>query len=135
MEIKIQLAVFLENKPGTLAAVCDALAAADINIIGMTISDTVDHAVVRMVVSDPYHALEIFEERGTLVIENEVLVLEHGNKPGVLSSIAKKLALNKINIDYAYLGSAPSSTQGVLIFRPNNLKKAIDVLGTEYSKP
>jgi hypothetical protein len=130
-ETKTQLAVFLENRPGTLASVCDALAAAKINIIALTISDTVDHAVVRMVLSDPRKALSIFEERGTLVVENEVLVLEHGNKPGVLSAIAKKLASKKINIDYAYLGSAPSSQRGILIFRPDNLNKALKVLAEE----
>src|ERR1700747_3622265 len=62
MEITTQLALFLANKPGTLAAVCDALAAEEINIYGLTISDTVDHAVVRMVVSDHKRALTIFEE-------------------------------------------------------------------------
>ena len=90
MEITTQLALFLANKPGTLAAVCDALAEEKINIFGLTISDTVDHAVVRMVVSDHKRALSIFEEHGTLVLENEVLMLEHDNKPGTLSQIAKK---------------------------------------------
>ena len=75
MEVSTQLALFLANKPGTLAAVCDALAAEEINIFGLTISDTVDHAVVRMVVSDPKRALTIFEEHGTLVVENQVLML------------------------------------------------------------
>ena len=97
MEITTQLALFLANKPGTLAAVCDALAAEKINIFGLTISDTVDHAVVRMVVSDYKKALSIFEEHGTLVIENEVLMLEHDNKPGTLSEIAKKLAAEKMS--------------------------------------
>ena len=116
MEITTQLSLFLANKPGTLASVCDALAAENINIFGLTISDTVDHAVVRMVVSDHKKALSIFEEHGTLVIENEVLMLEHDNQPG------------KINIEYAYLATAPNAEKGVLIFRPNNLKKAFEVL-------
>jgi len=128
MEIKTQLALFLANKPGTLAAVCDALAEEKINIFGLTISDTVDHAVVRMVVSDYKKALSIFEERGTLVIENEVLMLEHDNKPGTLSKVAKKLAAEKVNIEYAYLATAPSAEKGVLIFRPDNLKKAFEIL-------
>ena len=96
MEITTQLALFLANKPGTLAAVCDALAAEKINIFGLTISDTVDHVVVRMVVSDYKRALSIFEEHGTLVLENEVLMLEHDNKPGTLSEIAKKLAAENV---------------------------------------
>jgi hypothetical protein len=128
MEIRTQLALFLANKPGTLAAVCDALADEKINIFGLTISDTVDHAVVRMVVSDYKKALSIFEERGTLVIENEVLMLEHDNKPGTLSKIAKKLAAEDVNIEYAYLATAPSADKGVLIFRPDDLKKAFKIL-------
>jgi hypothetical protein len=128
MEITTQLALFLANKPGTLAAVCDALAAEKISIFGLTISDTVDHAVVRMVLSDYKRALSIFEEHGTLVLENEVLMLEHDNKPGTLSEIAKKLAAENVNIEYAYLATAPTAEKGVLIFRPNNLKKAFEIL-------
>jgi hypothetical protein len=128
MEITTQLALFLANKPGTLAAVCDALAAEKINIFGLTISDTVDHAVVRMVVSDYKKALSIFEEHGTLVLVNEVLMLEHDNQPGTLSEIAKKLAAGNVNIEYAYLATAPTAEKGVLIFRPNNLKKAFEIL-------
>ena len=128
MEIATQLALFLANKPGTLAAVCDALAAEKINIYGMTISDTVDHAVVRLVVSDPHKALSIFEAHGTLVVENEVLLIEHDNKPGSLSQIAKKLAAKKVNIEYAYLASGPHLKKGTLILRPNNIKKAVEIL-------
>jgi hypothetical protein len=128
MEIATQLALFLANKPGTLAAVSDALAAENINIFGLTISDTIDHAVVRMVVSDHARALAIFEEHGTLVVENEVLMLEHDNKPGTLSQIAKKLAAENVNIEYAYLASAPSAEKGLLILRPNNLEKAFEIL-------
>ena len=128
MEIAIQLALFLANKPGTLAAVCDALAAENINIYGLTISDTVDHAVVRMVVSDHKKALSIFEEHGTLVVENEVLMIVNDNKPGTLSRLAKKLADEGINIEYAYLASAPDYAKGLLILRPNNIRKAYELL-------
>jgi hypothetical protein len=55
-------------------------------------------------------------------------MLEHDNKPGTLSEIAKKLAAEKVNIEYAYLATAPNAETGVLIFRPNNLKKAFEVL-------
>src|SRR6516164_3951487 len=128
MQTAVQLALFLANKPGTLASVCDALAAENINIFGLTISDTVDHAVVRMVVSDPHKALSIFEAHGTLVVENEVLLIEHDNKPGSLSKVAKKLAAKKVNIEYAYLGSGPHLKKGTLILRPNNIKKAMEIL-------
>jgi hypothetical protein len=128
METVTQLAVFLANKPGTLAAVCDALASEKINIFALTVSDTIDHAVVRMIVSDPKRALSIFEQHGTLVVENEVLLLEQDNKPGTLSEVAKKLAEKNVNIEYAYLATAKSSRKGLLVLRPNNLEKAIEIL-------
>ena len=127
METVTQLAVFLANKPGTLAAVCDALASEKINIFALTVSDTIDHAVVRMIVSDPKRALSIFEQHGTLVVENEVLMLEQDNKPGTLSEIAKKLAAKNVNIEYAYLATAKSSRKGLLVLWPNDLQKAIEI--------
>ena len=129
METVTQLAVFLANKPGTLAAVCDALASEKINIFALTVSDTIDHAVVRMIVSDPKRALSIFEQHGTLVVENEVLLLNlQDNKPGTLSEIAKKLAEKNVNIEYAYLATAKTAREGLLVLRPNNLNKAIEIL-------
>jgi hypothetical protein len=129
METVTQLAVFLANKPGTLAAVCDALASEKINIFALTVSDTIDHAVVRMIVSDPKRALSIFEQHGTLVVENEVLLLDlQDNKPGTLSEIAKKLAEKNVNIEYAYLATAKTARKGLLVLRPNNLNKAIEIL-------
>lgn len=131
MEIVKQLSVFLENKPGTLAALCDALAEEKINIYALTISDTVDHAVVRMVVSDTRRALNMIEERGTLVVENKVLMIENSNKPGSLSAIARKLSKAKVNIEYAYLATAPSEKRGLLIVRASDTKKAFKVLGNK----
>ena len=123
-----QLAVFLENKPGALAMVCDALAAAKINIFGLSVSDTTDHSVVRMVVSNSEKAIGIFEEHGALVVENDVLMIQNDNKPGSLSRIARSLAAKKINIDYGYLASMPSAKRGLLILRVTDPKKALAVL-------
>ena len=128
MDIVKQLALFLANKPGTLAEVCDELAKAKVNIYALTISDTVDHSVVRMVVSDSNKALMILGERGVLVVENEVLMIENSNKPGSLASIAHRLSAAKINIEYAYLATSPGSKRGLLILRPSDTKKALKVL-------
>jgi len=123
-----QLAVFIANKPGTLVEVCEALAGDRVNIYGLTISDTVDHAVVRMVVSDTRKALAIFESRGTLVVETEVIMIENDNKPGSLSRIAKALASHKINIEYAYLASMPTAKKGLLILRVQDPRKVLKLL-------
>lgn len=128
MRIVEQLAVFIANQPGTLGEVCDALSANRVNIYGLTVSDTVDHAVVRMVVSDTRKAVALFEARGTLVVENEVLMIENDNKPGSLSRIAKALAAKNINIEYAYLASLPTAKKGLLILRVGDPSKALKVL-------
>jgi len=130
MQLAIQLALFLDNKPGTLARVCDALSAAKINIYAISTSDTVDHSVVRMVVSDPRKAMLLFEEHGTLVVETDVLLIEGDNKPGSLAKICHKLAAAKINIEYAYCATPPDARKGLLILRVNNVKKAMKLLNT-----
>ena len=76
MQITKQLAIFLENEPGMLARVCHALADAKVNIYAISASDTVDHTVIRMVVDNPKKALFVFEERGTLVVEDDVLMID-----------------------------------------------------------
>ncbi len=128
MRVVEQIAIFIANKPGTLSEVCDALAADRVNIYGLTISDTVDHAVVRMVVSDTRKALALFESRGTLVVENDVLMIENDNKPGSLSQIASTLSTHRINIEYAYLASMPSAKKGLLIIRVKDPRKALKFL-------
>jgi len=130
MQITKQLAIFLDNRPGTLARVADALAEAKINIYAISTSDTVDHSVIRLVVNDYRKALHLFEERGTLVVEDDVIMIEGDNKPGSLARIAHKLANAKINIEYAYCATPPDAKKGLLILRVGNAKKALKVLNT-----
>ena len=130
MQITQQLAIFLENRPGTLARVCDELAAAGINIYAVTTSDTIDHSVIRMVVSDPRRAMLIFEEHGTLVVEDEVLMVDGDNKPGTLARICHTLAKAKVNIEYCYSATHPDAKRGLLIVRASNAKKALKVLNS-----
>ncbi len=124
IETATQLAVFLGNRPGALSRVCSELAAAEINIHALATSDTIDHAVVRMVVSDATKALMILGERGVLALENDVLMIESNNQPGTLAAIADRLAKAGINIEYAYLATSPKSQQGLMVLRPSNVEKA-----------
>ncbi len=130
MHIGTQLALFLENKPGTLARVCDALEKAKINIYALSTSDTVDHSVVRMVVSDTRKALLLFEEHGTLVVESDVVLIQGDNRPGSLAKIAHKLSAAKVNIEYAYCATPPDEKNGLLVLRASDCKKALKVLNT-----
>ena len=130
MHLTHQLALFLDNRPGTLARMCEALAEAKINIYAISTSDTVDHSVIRVVVSDPRKALLLFEEHGTLVVESEVVVVEGDNRPGSLAKIAHKLADNEVNIEYCYCATPPDAKKGLLVLRLSNAKKALKVLNT-----
>ncbi len=130
MQISKQLAIFLDNRPGTLARVVDALAEAKINIYAITTSDTVDHSVIRLVVNDYRKAMHVFEEHGTLVVEDDVLMIEGTNKPGELARMAHKLADAKINIEYCYSATPPDSKNGLMIMRVSNASKALKVLNS-----
>ncbi len=130
MQITKQLAIFLDNRPGMLARVADALAEAKINIYAVTTSDTVDHSVIRMVVSDYRRALAVFEERGTLVVEDDVVMVEGSNKPGEIARIAHKLANAKVNIEYCYSATPPDAKKGLLVMRVSNPVKALAVLNS-----
>jgi hypothetical protein len=128
IESATQLAVFLANRPGALARVCEALAKAEINIHALATSDTVDHSVVRMVVSDPTKALMLLGEAGVLALESDVLVIETDNEPGVLAKIAERLAESEVNIEYVYLAGSPKAAKGLIILRPSDVEKAQSVL-------
>ena len=130
MQITKQLAIFLDNRPGMLARVCDALGEAGINIYAISTSDTIDHTVIRMVVSDYRKALNIFEAHGTLVVEDDVLMVEGDNKPRSLARLAQKLAGAKVNIEYCYCSTPPDARKGLLIMRVSNVNKALKVLNS-----
>jgi hypothetical protein len=129
MQITKQLALFLDNRPGTLARLAEALAEAGINIHAISTSDTVDHTVIRLVVSDYEKALNLFEEHGTLVVEDDVLLVEGSHRPGELARIAKVLAKARINIEYCYSATAPGVRKGLLVLRVSNPAKALKALG------
>jgi hypothetical protein len=124
IETATQLAVFLANRPGALARVCEALAKAEINIHALATSDTVDHTVVRMVVSDPIKTLMLLGEAGVLALEAEVLMIETASQPGVLAKIAERLAEIEVNIEYAYLAGGRGVEKGLIVLRPSDVEKA-----------
>jgi hypothetical protein len=130
MQIAKQLAIFLDNRPGMLARLADALAEGGVNIYAISTSDTVDHSVIRLVVSDYRKALHVFEERGTLVVEDDVLMIDGSNRPGELARISRVLAAARINIEYCYSATPSNVKKGLLILRVSNAAKALKVLNS-----
>ena len=112
-----QLCIFLQNQPGVLAKLCKALSGERINLKAISVSDSLDHAVVRLVVDKPLAARRLFEDHNLLVIENDLLALHLPDRPGTLGQVAARLAKAKLNICYLY-GSAPDGDgMGTLYLR------------------
>lgn len=129
MKVCRQLSVFLENKPGTLAQVSGALAARRINILAFSISDAVDHGVVRMVVSAPVQAAHILGDGGMMVVESDVVALDLPNKPGALARLADRLSKTRVNIEYAYGTTGGTKGKAQVILKLDNIQRARKVLG------
>ena len=128
MRIEPQLAVFLDNRPGMLLRTCQALAAAKINILALSILDTVDHAIVRMIVDKPKDAEQVLSKMHAMVQRRDVVVMDVPNAVGALAGIAERLAEAGINMEYAYCTASPSQTSGALILRTNDLEATINAL-------
>ena len=128
MYLQTQFSVFLVNKPGVLAQVTGALAKAKVNIIALTLMDSMEHGVLRLVCDDSGAARKVLGTAHDRWTETEVLVIEMANSPGAFSAVAKKLADNHINISYAYCtgGARGGKTNG--IFKVADMKKAMKVL-------
>lgn len=128
VKVEKQLSIFLENRPGGLARVCGTLAEAGINILALSIHDTVDHAIIRLIADRPVKALLILEQLGLYIMETDVLVLELSNEPGALADVARKLARADINIEYAYCTATPNQKNGCLVIKPDEPDRAIELL-------
>jgi hypothetical protein len=81
-----------------------------------------------MVVSDPTKALMLLGETGVLALENEVLIIDAANEPGVLAKMAERLAEARINIEYAYMATGANASKGLIVLRPSDVQKAREAL-------
>lgn len=127
MKIK-QISVFLENKSGRLAAVTRLLAGRGINIRALSIADTSDFGILRLIVNDPDEAYRALKEAGFTVSLTEVLGVEMPDRPGGLSHILSLLEEADINIEYLYAFIGRGESGAMVIFRVEELDKAIAVL-------
>ena len=128
MPIEKQLSVFVENKPGRLSHICNTLAEANINMRAMSIHDTVDHAIIRIVVDNPTKALILLEEEGVYIVTQDVIVLTVENHPGAMSQIASKLFRADTNIEYAYCTAGKNQDVCCLVIKTKDAEQAIDIL-------
>lgn len=123
-----QISVFLENEPGRLAKVTKALADADIDIRALTVAETADFGILRLIVDDPDKAYGILQDEGIAVVEHDVLGVEVDDRPGGLARIGDILAKRNVNIEYVYVFVTKSHEKTVVVLRVDDTEKAIDVL-------
>jgi hypothetical protein len=124
MRVETQLSMFLENKAGVLAAVAADLARHGISIRALTVANLVDHAVVRLVVSEPQKALHLLGDRGVLVTSSSVLAIDMPDEAGALASMASRLGHAGVNIEYAYGSSPVGVGRAGVYLHVSDLKKA-----------
>jgi len=128
MHVATQFSVFMINKPGILAQTLGALAKEKINIIAMTMVDSVEHGVLRLVATHSDQTRQILRRLNASLNETDVLCVNLPNQAGAFADIANRLAAAHININYAYCtaGARGGRTTGIL--KVADLKKAIAVL-------
>lgn len=118
----------MENKPGRLSQICATLADTGVNIYAMSVHDTVDHAIVRLMVDKPTKALVLLEEEGVYIVTHDVVVVEVENKPGIISNIARKLFRADMNIEYMYCTAAKNQDYGCLVIKTKDAEQALEIL-------
>jgi hypothetical protein len=123
-----QLSLFLENKPDQLTGPCRLLAEAGINIRTLTLADTEQFGILRLIVSDWEKGMRLFQEAGFVVNVTEVVAAEVPDRPGGLAELLAVFDKTDINIEYMYAFTFGRGDTAVMIFRFDNPDAAIQRL-------
>lgn len=122
-----QLSVFLENREGRLQEVMQILADADINIISLSLADTSDYGMLRLLVSDPSKGKETLRNNGVSCTLTDILAIKMEHQVGTLQAAIAPLYEADLNIEYMYALSTGTNDAAIAI-KPSNLEKAVKVL-------
>lgn len=123
-----QVSVFLENKSGRLYEVCKCLADAGVNIRALAIAETADYGVLRLIVNDPDTAVRVLTQENFTVSETEVIAVEVPDRPGGLAGVLAPLYDANVNIEYLYCFVEKSGESAIVVFRVEQIDRAIQAL-------
>ena len=123
-----QLSVFLENRAGRLTEVTKILSESGVNIRALSLADTSDFGILRLIVSDYEKAKTVLKKNGFTVGRTNVVAVEVEDKPGGLHNILSLLSENGVNVEYMYAFVQQSGKNAVLIFRFDRTDEAIKIL-------
>ena len=123
-----QISIFLENRPGQLSTICRDLADAGINIATLSLADTADFGIVRMIVDDHEKAKGVLTEKGHVVNVREVIAVCVPDRPGGMAEVMQVLDKAGVNIEYSYAFAFHKGEKAVLVFRFSDNNKAESAL-------
>jgi len=123
-----QISLFLENKKGRLAHVCKVIGDAGINIRALSIADTADFGVLRLIVNDPGKAFQVLRDNGFVANITEVLAIEVSDTPGGMAMVLEKLDQAGISVEYAYAFIGKSAKNALVIIRVENPAEAAGII-------
>ena len=130
MAIK-QLSVFVENKEGKLREITDILAKAGIDIRALSIADTSEFGILRLIVRDPHKAKALLEKNGFVATINEVVGVEINDRPGGLAEIVRLFAERDINMEYMYAFLTRTENKAYLVVRVDDASEVENLLESE----
>ena len=123
-----QLSIFLENRSGRLSEVTQVLGDANVNIRALSLADTSDFGILRLIVDRPDEACNILKQGGFTIRETDVLAVEVADQPGGLSRILDRFASSGVNVEYMYAFVEKSGDQAIMIFRVEDPERAATLL-------
>lgn len=124
MKIK-QISVFLENKSGRLSEVTRILGDRGLNIRALSLADTTNFGILRLIINEPDEALKVLKDQGFTVSETEVLAVEIPDVPGGLAAVLEILVGEAINIEYTYAFVGKNHGNALVVFKVEDIDRAI----------
>lgn len=123
-----QISVFIENKPGVLVAVTSALSGAGVDVRALSLADTQDFGILRMIAEDTDKAKKALTEAGFVSSVTEVLAAEVPDEPGAMTNILEKIAETGLNIEYMYAFVSPKNKKAYIVLRIKDIENALVAL-------
>jgi hypothetical protein len=133
-----QISVFLENHPGRLSALCRTLAGAGVNLSTLTLAETGEFGLLRLITPEPDKAKQVAEQAGYAVTTTEVVALQVPDRPGGLASVLAALEPAGVSVEYMYAFATRRGADAIMIFRFDDMDRALAVLqqaGIAVTKP
>ena len=123
-----QLSIFVENKPGRLEAIIDTLGKNDINIRALSIADTTDFGILRLIVDDVDRAKSVLKETGVISKRTDVVAVFLDDRSGGLAKVLSVLTAGGLNIEYMYAFLTKTEGKALMVLKADDEQKALDVL-------